>query len=473
MTLVLSKSELDRMRAMVEPDRQDNSQTIRKQQLKKLSEDKVKNWPNTLEAMRKKKENFIKERAEQDELRKQDIDREEAEMRRTQRLEAIGKANELLYEQTDKMKLLRSQMLYADIIETRVSQIDHKQLTKEQEKLRDAKFHEEVLRQVAAGEELEKQKIAKQQQKIEEVKIARKQQRDEVRSIKEEAELKVKSIGLQMKREIQDRVEEDAREYELKKRLAAENNLRMLRANEELKGIRFQMKEQDRIADEERNQEILKIENRKLELKKLEKLHFAQSQETRQKMIDAAVKKLSETANVEQTILEQQMQNLQDKEDRLIAEKKAKNEQFRSAIADSRIAQIEARERKKKQQYDDEIAMVAKFRAENEIAIKQEAEKVEKAKAETIRIKKMQYDDGQEMIRRKQEEKLIEIEQARFLTSIQGNDDARFIELCKQEIERSTKLGKPVYTLLRALQYDQPQLLPAPAIKENGRKKKE
>lgn len=392
-------------------------------------------------------------------------------MRRSQRLEAIGKANELLYEQTDKMKMLRSQQLYAEVIHERVHQIGGKQEAKD--KIREANqlHHQEILRQIKVGEEAERVKLEEQRRKMEDVKIARAQQRDEVRNIKEEAVRKVKEAGLNMKRESQLRVEEELKEQELKKTLAAESNLRMLRANEELKSIRLQLKDQDRIADEERNAEILKIDARKQSLKDLEKVRFEKKQETRQKIIDAAVKKLAETANTEQLVLAQQMQDLQDKEDRLLAEKKARNEKFREDVSASRISQIERREREQQARMDEEVMLVAKFREENESGIRTEAEKIARAKAETNRIKKMQYDDGQAAIRRKQEEKLLEIEQARFLTSIQGNDDDRFVELCKQEIERNAKAGKPVYTLLRALQQDQPHLLPAKRVEGNGRKK--
>ena len=51
---------------------------------------------------------------------------QEAELRKTQRLESIRRANELLYEQTDKMKMLRGQMLYSDVIVTREQQIEEK-----------------------------------------------------------------------------------------------------------------------------------------------------------------------------------------------------------------------------------------------------------------------------------------------------------------------------------------------------------
>lgn len=48
----------------------------RRAELKRLSNERVKNWPNTLEALRKKKESFLKEREETEELRRQEQDRE-------------------------------------------------------------------------------------------------------------------------------------------------------------------------------------------------------------------------------------------------------------------------------------------------------------------------------------------------------------------------------------------------------------
>jgi hypothetical protein len=49
--------------------------------------------------------------------------------------------------------------------------------------------------------------------------------------------------------------------------------------------------------------------------------------------------------------------------------------------------------------------------------------------------------------------KLRETEQTRFLQTIDTGDEGRFVEICKAEIERNIKAGKPVYTLLRALEY--------------------
>jgi cytidylate kinase len=44
--------------------------------LKKLSEDRIQHWPNTLDANRTKKESFMKDREAKDELRRQEIDKQ-------------------------------------------------------------------------------------------------------------------------------------------------------------------------------------------------------------------------------------------------------------------------------------------------------------------------------------------------------------------------------------------------------------
>ena len=76
MTLVLTKAELERMRATIRGPQGDTTVQDRKAHLKQLSNDRMKNWPNTLEALRKKKESFLKDREEKEELKRQEIDRE-------------------------------------------------------------------------------------------------------------------------------------------------------------------------------------------------------------------------------------------------------------------------------------------------------------------------------------------------------------------------------------------------------------
>ena len=97
---VLTREELQRMKDSTKAVQPDNHEQIRRKQLKKLSQDRLQHWPNTLEALRMKKENWIKEKAEEEENKRREIDKYEAEMRRQERLQSIKRANDMLYEQT-------------------------------------------------------------------------------------------------------------------------------------------------------------------------------------------------------------------------------------------------------------------------------------------------------------------------------------------------------------------------------------
>jgi hypothetical protein len=87
------------------------------------------------------------------------------------------------------------------------------------------------------------------------------------------------------------------------------------------------------------------------------------------------------------------------------------------------------------------------------------------AKEEHTRIKLIQLAEGHRLREEKEMEKLAIIEQTKFLTSLQGDDDKKFTQACKDEIEKNIRLGKPCYTLLRALEFVQPQLLAAKTVK--------
>ena len=57
--------------------------------------------------------------------------------------------------------------------------------------------------------------------------------------------------------------------------------------------------------------------------------------------------------------------------------------------------------------------------------------------------------------------KVIAVQEAKLLQDVGNQDDDKFAEICKAEILRFTKEGKPTYTLMKALEQTQPGLLPA------------
>ena len=72
---ILSRDELDRIRKSVLPADHNDLKARRRTELKKLSQDRLQHWPNTLEAARLKKESYIVEKLQKEEEARQEVDK--------------------------------------------------------------------------------------------------------------------------------------------------------------------------------------------------------------------------------------------------------------------------------------------------------------------------------------------------------------------------------------------------------------
>ncbi|CAM9604490.1 unnamed protein product, partial [Ascophyllum nodosum] len=117
--VVLTQAELERVRATANTAPEIDAADARRRDLKKLCDERVRLWPNTLQAQRQKKENWKRKQDEEVEARRRVVDRQEVLLQRRLRVETIKRANDKLYEQTDKIKLLRGNLLLAEVIEVR------------------------------------------------------------------------------------------------------------------------------------------------------------------------------------------------------------------------------------------------------------------------------------------------------------------------------------------------------------------
>eukprot|EP01038_Epipyxis_sp_PR26KG_P006804 gene6804-9319_t len=471
-SLILSKSELNRIKASVLPSIENHDALKRKEHLKKLSNERLQHWPNTLEALRKKKESFLKDREDEAELKRQEADREEAELKRRLRLETISKANDLLYEQTDKMKMLRSKQLYTEVIHTRTSQTKDKEKAKEDEFLEAVKHHEEILKKVKIGEEDERRKREKIEMKINEIKIAREEQLKEVRR-KKELELQHNiEVGIKMKEDAKHRYEEDIEAQELKQKKIIEKNFATLAANEELKKVRQELLQKEAEAEAQRDAEVEIIEQRKKSLKRLEKQRFDKAQVTRQKLIDAAVKQLAEATSQENQILSKQAQEIRDREDKIEQDKKDKFQKEWDLTVQSRTAVIETKKQQQLREDRESAILSKKYKEENELAIEMDIEKQRKAREVTTKLKNSLFVESIESKKQRDLQRQIDLEEERLLTQL-ATDDKKFVEVCKEQIKQNVKQGKPIYPLLKALEFSAPQLLAAKTVKvdREGNKK--
>lgn len=389
-------------------------------------------------------------------------------MRRKNRLEAIKRANELLYEQTDKMKNFRSQQLYCDVIETRKEQMETKKKVKEMEKEEAAKYHEVILKKVHDGDAEDVVKAQKIQEQLKVVAISRAQQLEEVRKQREIEREEERQIGLAIKKRAAEAVEADIVAYNEKQARAHASNLAMIAANEKIKQEKDIIREQEERAVEAREREIEISSKRTLARKALEKRRFEKKQVSRQKIIDAAVEALAAKTSNENAIQMKQEAELQEKEDKKFADKAAKREKEWTEIVESRTAMVAARKEARKKEYQEYRVLAERAKKEALDGLKEEKNKAQKAREMTIMIKQMQLEQGIETNRNKINAKVRQLEEDKALAALANQDDDKFTEIVRETIKDYSAKGKTIIPLTRALELSQADLLPAIKNPENN-----
>lgn len=90
---------------------------FQKQDLQEKSQARVKNWPNTIQALRQKKADAKFERFKKEEEERRKIDEEEAAYQAEIKRQILDKANKQIYETQDRVKKFQSALLLADTLQ--------------------------------------------------------------------------------------------------------------------------------------------------------------------------------------------------------------------------------------------------------------------------------------------------------------------------------------------------------------------
>ena len=126
-TVLVSGSELQGMMSRSRLGLPDPSAKQRdRTRLHELSNARKAQWPNTIEALRERKDKMRAEKFEVEEKLRLEIDREEEALQAEKRRLAIERANKMLYDSTDRVKSLHSKLMLADVMEERERQIELK-----------------------------------------------------------------------------------------------------------------------------------------------------------------------------------------------------------------------------------------------------------------------------------------------------------------------------------------------------------
>jgi hypothetical protein len=249
----MTRSELLRIRRLVQEPEKTNEQQKR-EYLRDLSDTRQQKWPNTLAAMRRQKDEARARREEQLEAERRVRDKEEADRRAEDRRKKIEKANQIIYSQTDKMKVLRSAQLLSDVLKTREKQIRDKARKIDISKKQDALWHNDTLRQCAEFDKKEVKKLKARKQVSKQVAIDQQEQLEAYKQRYIDVLIDENEEGeLIKKKALQDQLEEQRKKI-AKIRAAKASDRAVRLANEKYEVIKRQLA--DKEAEEDHKIEV-------------------------------------------------------------------------------------------------------------------------------------------------------------------------------------------------------------------------
>lgn len=245
-----------------------NPEAEAKEELRKRSENRYKNWGNTIEAQRQKKIKNRAKKLEDMELAQQELDKQETFYEDQKRRACIERANNILFQQQDTTKELQSSLMYSKILQERGKQVMFHRQQQEQKEFIENMWRMQETEQLNRA--VEKEDQAELTRKNKSKQVAREQlmqlrvnQERMIRERKREMQegAKIKALAEEAVRE--EEAADAARKEYLKK-----NNEEYVRANieqQKLKAQRARMekREEERILEYAKEKE--RMDNKRKE----------------------------------------------------------------------------------------------------------------------------------------------------------------------------------------------------------------
>ncbi len=202
--------------------------------LHEKSKARIANWPNTMQAMRKKREEERIKRLEDEELERRRLDAIEFEIQQDARMKVVERANKMAYQQQDIVKAFNSKLLMSDVLAERDVQKDLKKRKQEHEKRLEKEWEELDKAKMEAFDEKVKEKlVAEYDRKVANTKAISDQLHEfKMKYIKrlQDDMLEAELINRQVKEEL----EREAQKELDRKRKQQEQKETFRKANEEL-----------------------------------------------------------------------------------------------------------------------------------------------------------------------------------------------------------------------------------------------
>jgi len=141
--MVIKRSELDHIQKTLVPPPADQVASTGDGWTKHLkSKARAETWTNTLDGARAKNLAETKNRLLRDELAKQKVDEEEANIQLENRKRIITRANRILYDEADRVKSFQSKMQLCDVLAEREAQTQLKDELDKLDQIREERYLE-------------------------------------------------------------------------------------------------------------------------------------------------------------------------------------------------------------------------------------------------------------------------------------------------------------------------------------------
>merc|ERR1719217_223364 len=412
-----------------------SAKQLDRERLHALSNARKSKWPNTIEALREKKDRMRAEKLEAEEKLRVEIDREEEALQAEKRRLAIERANKMLYDSTDRVKALHSKLMLADVMEERERQIEVKARLRLRDAEEDMRDEEEAIKRAEVGRVRQEQ--IEQQQADQEEKIA---------ELKREGEMMKAMAAADAEAERQQRLEELEREKRARAEVVEANNYLLKKRAEDQE---LQDAEEARMLAYAASKERDLLERRDREEKR-----FRERQAWRQQLIDRQIAKLTDMNAANNARLANQAAEVQAKAmaARAKLDEQRKNELL--VMHMSRQQQIRWKKERKAQDDADDKYYASKLselnvqlREEEAMAIRDRFERAKGRDAFLLR-------QMSEKAAIKEEEKLEEMFEAEATKQWGQDDDAIFDEyaqMCLDEYVAAGKDPKPIELVMKKI----------------------
>ncbi len=317
------------------------SKKLQRKTLHAATQSKVKNWPNTIDTLRRKKEEDKVKKLRDEEIRHREIDAKEAAYQHQLRKSAVERANEVLYMQQDQVKSFNSKMMLADVLQERDAQLQLNGKKKEISKGIEENYVEMEKDQMADYDSKEKAKELKDQEKKRTNAEIIKDQWRESQLKRQRLAQESKVEGELVKKQVAEELEKDYQKELERKQRAVDAQHEFFESNERLQKTKDTVKQRDRDA-ERKTLEYAEEKERMSNLRRQkEDERFKAKQAIRQKMIDKQIDLLNSIQSAEEQRLEKQVAEAEQKAQHEFEEKERKMQEAKEAIDKMRKIQLE------------------------------------------------------------------------------------------------------------------------------------